>query len=309
MGLFDILRGQRTPKRANLDRLFALGNARLTLETVAGARADGPGGVCFKPVEAALFDEVVREPSSSSSWRTRGRPTTSSTDSYGFSWVEVEDPDFDDREHGTHLVNQTIEERGFSEQLLCAVFGFRGDRRPVDFVYVYKRGTFYPFAPRGEQRDNALELRLQAALANEIPIEPELERWYPVWDAPVDARGQLTPIGDATRSGSRRDRAPSPRPGSGGCAACSARVADPRRRHGRRPRGHRRDQSQLVGGQHIRARAAHPCGRCPSANGAAAKARAVVPVSSGPKFMGSTKARVEAEGALEGRHGPLHFGT
>jgi hypothetical protein len=55
-------------------------------------------------------------------------------------------------------------------------------------VYAYKRGAFYPFVPRGERgRDNAMELRLQAGLGRELPIEPELERWYPVWDAPVDA--------------------------------------------------------------------------------------------------------------------------
>jgi hypothetical protein len=33
VGLLDVLRGQRTPKRADLDRLFAIGNAALTLQT------------------------------------------------------------------------------------------------------------------------------------------------------------------------------------------------------------------------------------------------------------------------------------
>jgi hypothetical protein len=67
------------------------------------------------------------------------------------------------------------------------VFAFQdADGQPVFFVYSYKRGSFYPFAPRGdERRDNALELRLQAALSKEMPIEPQLERWYPVWGAPL----------------------------------------------------------------------------------------------------------------------------
>ena len=71
--------------------------------------------------------------------------------------------------------------------MLCSVFGFRTkDGDAVDFVYAYKRGTFYPFVPDGERsRDNATEIRLNAALSNEMPMEPELERWYPVWDAPV----------------------------------------------------------------------------------------------------------------------------
>jgi hypothetical protein len=89
------------------------------------------------------------------------------------------------------MVNQTIEERGFSEQLLASVFGFTADEGgvQVDLVYAYKRGRFYPFVPTGQKRrDNARELRLKAALEKEMPIEQELERWYPVWGAPVDAR-------------------------------------------------------------------------------------------------------------------------
>ena len=40
------------------------------------------------------------------------------------------------------MVSQSLEER--SERLLCAVFGFRGEDGPVQLVYAYKRGTFYP---------------------------------------------------------------------------------------------------------------------------------------------------------------------
>src|SRR5665811_2005117 len=37
-------------------------------------------------------------------------------------------------------------------------------------VYLYKRGTFYPFAPLdGERRDNELELRLRGVLAADLP--------------------------------------------------------------------------------------------------------------------------------------------
>jgi PspAB-like protein len=52
-------------------------------------------------------------------------------------------------------------------------------------VYLYKRGTFYPFAPmEGEKRDNALELRLRALLEGELPIEQDLTRWFPIWGVP-----------------------------------------------------------------------------------------------------------------------------
>ncbi|GAB2930649.1 hypothetical protein GCM10027075_33880 [Streptomyces heilongjiangensis] len=53
--------------------------------------------------------------------------------------------------------------------------------------YLYKRGTFYPFAPLpggAGRRDNALELRVRAVLAEDLRIEPDLGRWFPVWGAP-----------------------------------------------------------------------------------------------------------------------------
>lgn len=57
----------------------------------------------------------------------------------------------------------------------------------VGLVYLYKRGTFYPFAPlpgEADRRDNALELRVRAVLAEDLRIEPDLGRWFPLWGAP-----------------------------------------------------------------------------------------------------------------------------
>jgi hypothetical protein len=188
VGLLDVLRGERTPKRADLDALFAIGGAAMTLEAGLRISPTGRAGVCFKEIEAGQFEGLVREiedllrvaaPES-------GTTVTRRVDDHGFEWVVIEDPDVDDLATTTHMVSQSLEERGLSERLLCAVFGFRGQDGPVDLVYAYKRGTFYPFAPRdGRNRDNALELRLQGALGADLPIEPELERWYPLWDAPV----------------------------------------------------------------------------------------------------------------------------
>jgi PspAB-like protein len=193
MGLFDVLRGQRAPKRANLDALFALTTAAPMLQAGMGYEPTNRAGVCFKPVEAAPFAELLHDLDQllAVAGKDTGTKVTQSDDDYGFRWVVLEDPDFEDLVATAHLVNQTIEERGFSDKLLCSVFGFvnrsaGGDGAPVYFVYSYKRGTFYPFAPRGDQRrDTALELRLQGGLTHELPLEPELERWYPVWGVPV----------------------------------------------------------------------------------------------------------------------------
>ncbi len=190
MGLFDILRGQRTPKRADLDRIFAISTAQTTLEVNLNLRPTGRAGVCFKPVDGASFEDMERDLAEllEISGRGSGTVVRRHDDDYGFAWIVLEDDDFDDLVTTAHLINGSLEERGFSEQLLCSVFGFLRDGEVIDFVYAYKRGTFYPFVPTGEnRRDNALELRLKAALQGELPIEPELERWYPVWGAPTAA--------------------------------------------------------------------------------------------------------------------------
>lgn len=190
MGLLDVLRGQRAPRRADLDRIFGIGSAAVTLEVSLDLRTTGRAGVCFRAIEAAVFEELVRETEELLAATSDDSGTTVSRhdDAYGFSWIVISDPDVEDLATTTHVVSQSLEERGFSEQLLCAVFGFNGGPGPLELVYAYKRGSFYPFAPRGEPgRDTILERRVQAALAGEIALEPELERWYPVWDAPVAA--------------------------------------------------------------------------------------------------------------------------
>jgi hypothetical protein len=190
VGLLDVLRGQRAPRRADLDNLFALGSAAMTLHASMDLRTTGRAGVCFKSIAAGAFERLVRETEELLTATSAEAGTTVSRheDAYGFSWVVIADPDLEDLVTTTHVVSRSLEEQGFSEQLLCAVFGFDGPPGQVDLVYGYKRGTFYPFAPREEKRrDNALELRLQSAVGTELPFEPELERWYPVWDAPVAA--------------------------------------------------------------------------------------------------------------------------
>ncbi|WP_425458516.1 PspA-associated protein PspAB [Amycolatopsis rhizosphaerae] len=43
----------------------------------------------------------------------------------------------------------------------------------------------YPFAPiGGTRRDNGLELQIRAQLEGELPVEPDLGRWFPLWSAP-----------------------------------------------------------------------------------------------------------------------------
>jgi hypothetical protein len=53
-------------------------------------------------------------------------------------------------------------------------------------VYLFKRGTFYPFIPDGkEHRNIEAELKLKSLVANDLTVEAELDRWFPLWDLPV----------------------------------------------------------------------------------------------------------------------------
>jgi hypothetical protein len=187
----DALLGRTRPKQANLDALFALPGAAITLEAGAGLRPSGQAAVCFKPASGQGFATTADELTEllSMAVKEAGSTLRVEDDTFGYRWVVLGDPDLEDLVTSVHLVNSTLEERGFGPQLLCSVFGFAGgggDAERCNLVYLYKRGTFYPFAPRpGERRDNELELRVRAVLGSDLPIEPELTRWFALWGVPV----------------------------------------------------------------------------------------------------------------------------
>jgi len=110
-------------------------------------------------------------------------------DQYRFNWFVLEDSDFEDLVTLLHLVAQTLEEKGYGQQILSAVFRFElrtGSKGRFYLIYNYKRGSFYPFLPVGSrQRDSAGELRVGSIMGKELPVETDVGRWYPVWDCPV----------------------------------------------------------------------------------------------------------------------------
>ncbi|MFI9470947.1 hypothetical protein ACIHBQ_26195 [Streptomyces sp. NPDC052492] len=190
MRLLDILLGRTRAVGPDLDRLFALPSAAVSLEAATGFRPTGHGAVCFATVEGAAFEQTHREVRALLDADVGRVPVELSRDSYGYSWlVSRRSPDeLSLLVNDVHAVNTELEAGGFGPQLLCSLAGFRDDGgRRVALVYLYKRGTFYPFAPLPgdrQRRDNALELRIRAVLAGELPVEGDLGRWFPVWGAP-----------------------------------------------------------------------------------------------------------------------------
>lgn len=171
--------------------------------------------------EAAIADMegVVRETGAES-----GTTVKTQDDSYGYRWMVLSSPQegggIEDLAVGINAVSGSIETAGHGERLLCAVFAFKDAKNgSVYFIYNYKRGYWYPFVPKGAapaggsstltgtgtsgasasystsqtapqpvdagERSTERELQLKAQIGAELPIEPELERWFPLWGIPI----------------------------------------------------------------------------------------------------------------------------
>lgn len=237
MGLLDTILGRTKPVKADLDGLFALPAAAVTLQAAAGLVPTGRAGVCFKPPAGQAFaqmqadvEQLLRTPDTDATptGDTGSEGTASATgaggdvagrddgsgsaagadlsvrdvgDSFGYRWVVVEGGGIEDLVTRVHMVHSSLEDAGWSQQLLCSVFGFApgaepgadpdataqvASSGPIYLVYLAKRGSFYPFAPTGpEQRDSELELRIRGVLGSDLPVEADLSRWFPLWDLPI----------------------------------------------------------------------------------------------------------------------------
>jgi hypothetical protein len=91
---------------------------------------------------------------------------------------------------GISAIGDTVEERGFSNQLLVAIFEFKIEKRSNEvtqyLIYNYKFNKFYPFVPFGQKtRSTEDEMKIMAAIVDEVPFEKDMTLWYPLWDLPI----------------------------------------------------------------------------------------------------------------------------
>lgn len=185
MGFLDAILGRTKPAPPDLDQLFALPSAAITLEVSSGFQPAGIGSVCYRAAEGAAFATAQTDVQALLD-ADDGPAVERSTDAFGFTWLVCRSADVTALVTDLHAVNRALEDAGFGPALLCSLVCFADDTdRRVGLVYLYKRGTFYPFAPAGhERRDNALELQLRGLLATDLPVESDLSRWLAVWGAP-----------------------------------------------------------------------------------------------------------------------------
>ncbi len=228
MGLLNTLLGRTKPVQSNLDALFALPSASITLQSAAGMSCSGHAGVCFKPPTGQGFEEMQAEVVKLLAMDGTGG-FRKAQDSYGYHWLVVESADIEELVTQIHLVNSSLADSGWGPQLLCSVFGLAalagssegsgggadldataspdepGMPEPMPepmpettagpgrvlpstsyLVYLFKRGSFYPFVPDGkEHRNLEQELKLRSLIAGDLTVEADLDRWFPLWDLPV----------------------------------------------------------------------------------------------------------------------------
>jgi hypothetical protein len=195
VGLRDILTGRHEVKGPAPDRLFAITTAYVTLQSEHQIEPAGSAAIVFQALATSEFEATLRDMEEVVKATGGDSATSVSTedDSYGYRWMVLRNPEgkpsVEDLAVGINAVSGSIETAGHGERLLCAVFAF-GDaqKRRIYFIYNYKRGFWYPFVPDPENPKERLterELQIKAQISSELPTEPELERWFPLWGIPI----------------------------------------------------------------------------------------------------------------------------
>ena len=190
MGLFEILTGKRKIKGPAPDRLFAMSTAAVTLEMTLQLHSAGKAAIVFQPLATSDFQAIVSEMEEvlHGTGTETGSTVATSDDEFGYRWMIIGDPELEDLAVGVNAVSDALAVGGYSDRVLCAVFAFEDTtKQPIYFIYNYKRGSWYPFVPArgGQQRNNERELQIKAQVGESFPVEPELERWFPLWGIPI----------------------------------------------------------------------------------------------------------------------------
>ncbi|MDA1227516.1 MAG: hypothetical protein BZY79_01275 [SAR202 cluster bacterium Casp-Chloro-G4] len=188
MGILSTLFGRNKIKMPQRDRFFTVITAEQALRERTDVRGTHKAGIVFNPVESTFFTNLDTELRSllKISGAETGTQFQIKDDTFGTRWVSLEDEHFEDLVSTIHLVSETIDEHGFGDRMLAAVFGIEYENKKAYWIFSFKRGSFYPMVLTGPQtRDNAAEMRLSALMETEkIPVDRSMESWYSLWGIP-----------------------------------------------------------------------------------------------------------------------------
>jgi hypothetical protein len=191
MGIFDSLKsilGTRAEsdatRKADPEDLFGMSTAYITMEADLGYTSVGQAALCFSSVDSTDFETTVEnvEAILEAGSEETGTHFETYEDSHGYHWVILDDDDPEDLVTSIHFASDEFIEQGYGSRLLAAVFGFEKGGQRAYWLYSFRRGAYYPFAPkRGRERDKQVEFKLESMFDGELEIEGEKEYWYPLW--------------------------------------------------------------------------------------------------------------------------------
>ncbi|MBB6647491.1 PspA-associated protein PspAB [Halobellus ruber] len=191
MGIFDTIRAvlgtsaeADATRDADPEDLFGMSTAYVTMEADLGYESVDAAALCFSGVDSTDFSETVADVEAILGAGEEETGTTFDVreDSHGWEWVVLRDDDPEDLVTSIHFAADEFGERGYGSRLLAAVFGFEADGDRAYWIYSFRRGAYYPFAPRrGKERANDVEFKLQSVLDGELDVEDDESYWYPMW--------------------------------------------------------------------------------------------------------------------------------
>jgi hypothetical protein len=180
------------------DLIFSLSSSHITLDRKVGLVTTGRcvlviktnGGQYFREMELEVrrFLDTLETEEDSSAVDLR---YDTITDYHGYLWIVLYGKRIEDLLAGLTAVGDLVIERGFSNQILAAVFQFYNERdnnQSSFLVYDYKRNKFYPFVPvshKRKTRNTTEEMRIIETMADEMPFEKDKDLWYPLWNLPL----------------------------------------------------------------------------------------------------------------------------
>jgi hypothetical protein len=204
-----------TKKQDDSDIIFSLTSASISIEEKMGLQFSGSAAFCVKGINGSLFQSTIKDCTDlldvskiefKFNYRTFADP-------YDYLWFIITSSDIQTKSEtitniaaGLSSIGDIIEENGFEDQILSAIFKYNFGNRASFFedsekkftsknknlylIYNYKTNNFYPYIPLIEnnnnkhQRDTTSELQTLSILKNLIEVETDITRWYPIYNIP-----------------------------------------------------------------------------------------------------------------------------
>jgi hypothetical protein len=178
------------------DLIFSLSSSHIALDTKIGLVTTGRCALVIKTNSGRYFREMEQEVKRFLDAMEREESSAvdlhydTITDYHDYLWIVLYGKRIEDLLAGLTAVGDLVIERGFSNQMLAAVFQFYNERdnKSSFLIYDYKWNKFYPFVTvshKRKTRDTTEEMRIMETMVDEMPFEKDKDLWRPLWNLPL----------------------------------------------------------------------------------------------------------------------------